>query len=322
MNQELTQYAQQSMSKGSKSFAMAAMFFDLKTRQDVWLLYSWCRFVDDIADGDLSLVEKKKIFETIQKSLNQIQFGQKDFSQNDYSSINVLSTDDQQEKILNHPAQRAFLLLVNKYQIKTQYAVDLIRGMMWDLDFRPIKDQADLEDYCYCVAGTVGLMMCSVMGVHHPEAFPFAKAMGNAMQLTNICRDLVEDRQRRRCYLPVSLVREKLSLNLNIEQTYQWMLTEMNHEQLYTIAKIELERADELYTEGLQGIIYLPFRAAWAVLSAKYIYRQIGVKITQLGVAAISERVYTTKAEKIILIFRALADLLVQIPQRLKRNLV
>lgn len=313
MNLELTQYAQQSILKGSKSFALAAMFFDFKTRQDVWLLYSWCRFVDDIADGDLPVNEKKKLLENIKHSLLKL---------NPHLMVENIQNKTSDINIMNHPAQLAFLHLVDKYKINTEYAIDLIRGMEWDLEFRPIRDQADLEDYCYCVAGTVGLMMCSVMGVKNPDAFPYAKAMGNAMQITNICRDLLEDRERGRCYLPVSVVRDQFELKLSHDEVYRWMITEMTNEDFLKIALIELKRADELYSEGLNGIIYLPFRAAWAVLSAKYIYRQIGVKITQLGLAAITTRVYTTKFEKILLIFRALAVLLFQFPQRLKRKFV
>ena len=325
MSHELTQYAQQSISKGSKSFALAAMFFDGQTRQDVWLLYSWCRFVDDIADGELPVFKKKNLLQIIKKNLLNFKNASDDLNQNQNQNQNqqlnkefdLSKIDD--EQVLFHPAQRSFLYLVKKYKMNTQYAIDLIRGMEWDLEFRPIKDQIDLEDYCYCVAGTVGLMMCSIMGVKNTAAYPFAKAMGNAMQITNICRDLLEDRQRGRCYLPVDVVRSNFNLQLGYDEIYQWMMTKMTNEQLYSIAVLELRRADELYEEGQQGIIYLPLRAAWAVLSAKYIYRQIGVKITQLGVAAISIRVFTTKFEKILLIFRALADLLIQFPQRLKK---
>lgn len=303
MNIETAEFAKKSIQKGSKSFALASMFFDQSTRQDVWQLYSWCRFIDDIADGDLDTITKKNILQVIKKRIIDLQLG-------------AIQSEQSLIEILEHPAQKAFEFIVQKYDLNTQYALDLIRGMEWDLEFRPIRDQDDLEDYCYCVAGTVGLMMCSLMGVKNQAAYPFAEAMGKAMQLTNICRDLIEDKNRQRCYLPIELVRQSFHLQLSDEKIYSWILSEMTDEQFYQIAKVELIRANELYDLGHRGIIYLPFRMAWAVLSARFIYQEIGVKITRLGVAAINIRVHTSQYEKIRLIFKALAVLLMQLPQR------
>lgn len=264
--------------KGSQSFSLASFFFEEHARHGSWLLYAWCRHCDD-------QIDQAADFETALGNLRKIQ-----------ALTEACYTE---RKLQSHPWS-SFQKLVRKYQIPSQYAFDLLRGMEWDTMGRPIYNQRELIDYCYCVAGTVGLMMCHVMGVNHERALKNAVDLGIALQLTNIARDLKEDWLRDRCYLP----REWLDFPAT-------ELLEFKHRlDLKIMCNRVLELADDYYESGWQGLQALSWRAAWAVLIASYIYRDIGHQIRSGGLKVFEDRVVVSKPRKFQLVLRATWHLL------------
>lgn len=260
--------------KGSKSFSMASFFFSQEQKEGAWLLYSWCRFVDDEIDRAPSREEAQlKVVEVRKRTQRGLE--------------NPLSEEG---------PYRSLGLLAQKYQIPAKYPLDLIRGLEMDVAGAEIQDEAQLLDYCYCVAGTVGLMMCSVMRVTSEKALPHALAMGQAMQLTNIARDVREDLGIDRIYIPRTWLKE---VGLSPEN---FSLHPEKWESL--IARL-IERAELSYQDGFAGIKYLPWRAAWAVTTAAFVYRQIGIKISRDIASSIKYRTFTTVGEKIILALKA-----------------
>jgi phytoene synthase len=166
---------------------------------------------------------------------------------------------------------------------------DLLQAMQMDVEGYTDKSWKDLEQYCYGVAGTVGLMMCFVVGVKDQRAFPYAIALGKAMQLTNIARDLQSDLNRGRCYIPKEW-RSSTTLVVaapKVEKDF-WP----------KYAKKLLLKAREGYRIGRLGIGFLPFRAGLAIQIASLVYEKIGDKILARGASAWDERCYTSLAEK------------------------
>ena len=100
---------------------------------------------------------------------------------------------------------RNFINLLTIYKININVVFHLIDGVLFDTNVVNIKNESDLEEYSYKVAGTVGLMMCSLMGIKDKKLLNHALELGIAMQITNICRDIKEDLLINRIYFPNSL---------------------------------------------------------------------------------------------------------------------
>ena len=160
----------------AKSFNWAGFFLPKKTYKKCSDLYDFCRTLDDIADQDLDLDIKKKLFEDLKK----------DFLNKNFNN-----------KIINK-----IYGLVKNSQISTKIILDLFDGVEADLKNRVKLDtNNDLIIYSYRVAGTVGLMMAKILEVKSKNSLKSAIDLGIAMQLTNIARDVIEDSNRNRSYI-------------------------------------------------------------------------------------------------------------------------
>lgn len=266
----------ESIRKGSKSFAAASLFFSKKQKEAAWRLYSWCRYCDDQIDdvpADQAMTRLGQLREHLSHGETSSSF-----------------------------AFRGLAQVSREHSIPADYPSYLLRGMEMDVTGRSYRTLKDLEEYCFCVAGVVGLMMCHVMGVTSDQALRHAVALGNAMQLTNICRDIREDFRRGRVYLPSEWLNET-------GVSEQELLNPIHREAIFLLQERLLKRADELYTEGYQGLSYLSFRSGWAVLIAGYVYSFIGVKIRRSSGRGLDQRIYVTSLEKLLLISKATAVL-------------
>lgn len=265
--------------QGSKSFSLASLFFDEKQRAASWQLYAWCRYCDDQVDH-ANENEILHVVEELQKKTIALFKGQ----------VNS-----------EHPWP-AFHAVVSTYQIPEAYALDLIEGFKRDAQKKPIRDEADLMQYCYGVASAVGLMMCHIMSVSSSAALPHAVALGRAMQLTNIARDIVEDHKLGRLYLPISWLNEAGLTSENYLDNSKRM-------QLKKVIIRLLSSSDQQYRIGFDGLPYLPTRSAWAVASALHIYRAIGKKILKNTDKSLQQRTVVSKLAKFIYVVRATGDI-------------
>ncbi len=270
--------AQDSIARGSKSFALASRLFDRQTRERAWLLYSWCRKCDDIADGQdhggaLSVVENP------QERLAFI----RDMTER------ALAGD-----VTGDPAFDALGLVVSECAIPHQWPRDLVQGFAMDADGFSPRRESDLLTYCYHVAGVVGLMMAVVMGVDpdDKDTLDCACDLGLAFQLANIARDVGEDAAAGRCYLPEEwLVEADIPPGEHMKPHYRSRLAD--------IAWWLADMAQDYGASARIGAAKLPFRSRWAVLSAAGIYGDIARKVAARGQAAWDHRVYTTKRDKL-----------------------
>lgn len=163
----------------AKTFYFASHFLPAEKRAAAYAVYAVCRISDDLVDKDSSAAVAKKLSQ-MQQSIQAVYDG------------TPLSDD----------LLRAFRETVTTFAIPQLYFDELIAGMFMDLNNSSYEDFEALYQYCYKVAGVVGLIMLKIFGAHNPVAETHAVHLGVAMQLTNILRDIQEDLHRGRVYLP------------------------------------------------------------------------------------------------------------------------
>lgn len=260
--------AQSAIKKGSKSFYLASLFFARGQKEDCWKLYRWCRHCDDVIDVGGTVDDLDRLRNQTLKGLRG-------------EDVNEIFQDLGE--------------VCRKYKIPEEYPLELLAGFAKDLQIVNIRSEQELEVYAYQVAGVVGLMMSYLMRADLQRAQSAAISLGNAMQLTNIARDVREDFEQGRIYLPESWLAEQ-------EVRRETLLAENQRVQVFTVVQRLLRRADDLYREGRSGLQYLSFRSAVAVSIAAAVYSQIGQEILRRGPSAIDSRVYISLPHKIWLV--------------------
>jgi len=254
-----------------KSFYWASLFLGSKLTDQAAQLYLFCRFVDDLADGDLP---------HRQESLKDIR------TRLDGSSLRA------------GPEVEAFIKLAADNNIPLIAARELMDGMLKDQQPTAVLDEAELLRYCHGVAGTVGLMMCRVLNCEQARAESFAIDLGIAMQLTNISRDVLEDAKMGRRYLPATWVNLPASTIAEADITC--------HQTVALAIKRLLALAETYYQSALLGIQLLPFRSRFSITVALRVYREIGHSLQRQNLPWWQGRVFINKRQKILLSLRSL----------------
>lgn len=196
-------------------------------------------------------------------------------------------------------ALHAFALTVRRYGIPKQHFVELAEGCRMDLTVNRYATWPDLEQYCYRVAGVVGLIMCPVFGLSDPAAERQAVQMGNAMQLTNILRDVREDWDRGRLYLPL----EDLA---RFGYTEADVAGRVVDDRFRALIRFEVDRARTLYRQGSAGLCHLANDGSRLTASAMaVIYAGILGAIERQGGDVYRSRAHLTTAQKLARLPRA-----------------
>jgi phytoene synthase len=196
---------------------------------------------------------------------------------------------------MRDPAFAAFQEVALRHAIAPRFAFDHLAGFAMDVDGARYETIDDTLRYCYHVAGVVGLMMASIMGAHDPQVLDRACDLGLAFQLTNIARDIVEDAAVGRCYVPAQWLREAGIPPDEIGLP-------RHRAALARVAARLVDHAEPYYDSALDGIAALPLRSAWAIATARNVYRQIGIEVKRRGAHAWDERAGTTRATKLRLL--------------------
>ncbi|MHC8306267.1 phytoene/squalene synthase family protein [Pseudomonas sp. PB3P13] len=279
--QTLLDHATHSITVGSKSFAAASRLFDPATRRSAVMLYAWCRHCDDVIDGQVA-----------GHSATELDTG---LAQQRLDDLLAQTRDVYAGRPVAAPAFAAFKEVVERHGIRQAYAMDHLAGFAMDVHQREYLTVDDTLDYCYHVAGVVGLMMAQVMGVSDEPTLDRACDMGMAFQLTNIARDIIEDAGVGRCYLPAEWLAE-----LAIPRG---RLAEPQYRQsVAVLAQRLVALAEPFYVSAEAGMASLRGRSAWAVATAGGVYREIGVKVDAAGARAWDVRVSTSRLDKLRLI--------------------
>ena len=257
----------------SQSFSLAARLLPRNVRADVNKLYAWCRWCDSAVDDAPSLALAEQHLLRLRVDVDRIY--------------------DYQEPI--HAASAWLADLVRRYSIPKEHPLDLLAGMEMDVCHRPIQSQEDLLLYCHRAAGSVGQMMCFLLGTSNVQALSHADSLGMAMQMTNIARDVKEDQQSGRCYLPkcwLDAVPLKEGLPTN--------------ENLRVAVKRLLALADQHYAIGIAGLQYLPERSKRAIRIAADLYREIGETIRRNDYRVMDGRAFVPMSRKVVLVVKGL----------------
>ncbi len=240
----------------SKSFALAGKLLPPKQRDDAAVVYAYCRRVDDAIDECTG--DPRDALATLRDELEWI-----------------FATEERAD----HPAAsdvtlRAFRVVAQTRRIPRAYPEELLAGMEMDVVSQSYPDVETLLLYCHRVAGVVGLMMCHVMGVRDDDALRNAAQLGLAMQLTNICRDVLEDWRLGRLYLPDSLLAQAGASHLRdaLGGPFPAEATAPVSEVVESL----LKRADTFYEGGDRGLEALSLQNALAIAAARRIYAAIG----------------------------------------------
>ena len=244
---DVIQEAKEVLSHHAKSFRLAALFLPKSNANDAAIVYQFCRELDDAVDEAPSLDVAKKEVSRLRAELRR--------------------------DIPPSPSVRSYLAVAKRLQIPDFVAQDLLEGVASDLHDVAIQNKKELGQYCYRVAGTVGLMMCAVLGVQQKSAWPFAIDLGLGMQMTNIARDVLEDAQRERVYLPASFLQQVDANSMDVQnQTITQTSLQQTVDQL-------LAHAENCYARARTGMRFIPIRARLAIFIAMRVYRAIGLTL-------------------------------------------
>ena len=295
----LVAFAQDSISRGSKSFRFASRLFDRTTRERVWLLYAWCRKCDDMADGQ----DHGGAMEAVTDPQARLQ------------AIRELTAMALAGTPTSEPAFDCLGVVARECGLTQRMAEDVIEGFALDAaDWHP-RSESDLYQYCYHVAGAVGVMMAVVMGVAADDDATLDRAcdLGLAFQLANIARDIAEDDAAGRCYLPDDWF---AMLDIGLGEHMQ----PHNREKLALMGHWLADKAENYEASARVGAKHLPLRARWAVLSAAGIYGEIARKVRASGAQAWDQRIFTSRPEKFRWVRRALIDAVANNPRDMNRD--
>ena len=196
-----------------------------------------------------------------------------------------------------HPIVKPFIAVAHQYAIPKEHPLDLIEGVRMDIHKNRYQSFDELYLFAYRVAGVVGLMMTPLLGYTNPEALIYAEKLGVAMQLTNILRDIKEDKNMDRIYLPMD---EMKQFNVSPDDLFAERMTE----PLIRLMKYQIDRAHSFYDEADKGIKMLDKDARFAIYSASKIYRGILKKIELRNYNPFLGRVFVPSGKKMRIVLR------------------
>ena len=240
-HQEDFAYCEMIIKKYSKSFYLAFSQLPKQKAQSVYAVYAFCRRADDIIDQEHN-----------EAGLDQLERQLLDFKEGN---------------VPNEPIWRALSVVFANFPMDTAPFFDMIIGQRKDAHFKQPKTRRELEEYCYYVAGSVGLRLLPLLSTQPAEITSPAKKLGEAMQLTNILRDIGEDYQMGRIYLP-----EEDMITFGV--TEAMIKEEKTSKQFITLWESFAQYAEKLYEESFTMLPLISEDCRQALTSAAYIYRE------------------------------------------------
>jgi phytoene synthase len=275
------EYCRRVTRRHAKSFYFSARFLPPDKRRAIYAVYALCRHIDDEVDaveGDNPAAAQAAV-EQWRNKLNEV-----------YSHTSEQSAiQTPQSAIL-----RAWRDLLTRYPIPPEHPLELMRGVLMDTYQNRYATWDELKIYCYRVASVVGLMSSEIFGYEGgAETLEYAKALGYAMQLTNILRDVGEDAQMNRIYLP----QEDLA---RFNYTEDELLRGLVNDNFVALMRFEIARARALYAEADLGLPRLHRDARLPVLSASRLYARILARIERNGYDVFTRRAHTSTIEKLL----------------------
>ncbi len=290
------QIARETIAVHSKSFALASRLLGPRLRDQTSIIYTWCRRADDAVD-EVSQHSAHEELLRLHRELHAVYTG-----------------------VTREPVLAAFGAVIRARTIPQRYPAELLAGMAMDVRRAEYNKLEDLITYSYRVAGVVGLMMSHVFGVRDDEALVHAAHLGIGMQITNICRDVAEDWNRGRLYLPDEVLARHGAAGL-AGDLGKPLASSARAPLAASIAEL-LALADRYYASGAAGEHALPWRAALAVRAARGVYSAIGAQIAAQDHDVFAGRAVVPRSTKLARVAAATLRTLAEAPLRIARPAV
>jgi phytoene synthase len=229
----------------SKTFYLSSLFLAPEKRRAIWAVYAFCRTADDIVDRIAPANDRLAAVDAWEAHL--------------LAAYNGSPAD---------PIYVAFADAATRFGIPMQPALDLLRGARMDITVRRYATYADLRQYCYLVASTVGVLVMPILGTLSDDALEYGVALGRAMQMTNILRDVGEDAQMGRIYLPQEDMQR-------FGYSEAKLLEGVVDDGFVQLMRFQIERVRAMYLEAEPGIALLNPESRYTVRLALHLYRRI-----------------------------------------------
>ena len=271
------QYVQEKAAASGSSFYYAFLFLPAPRRAAITAFYAFCREVDDVVDEAVDMgVAATKLAWWSQEVKRAFQGNP------------------------NHPAMRALLPHAANYGIEERHLQDVIAGCRMDLEQTRYLDYPNLERYCHLVAGVVGEVAARIFGQDAVQTTQYAHTLGQALQLTNIIRDVGEDALRGRIYLPVSELQQ-------FDVKAHEVLKRHYSDRFTALMQFQSRRAHALYDQALQLLPDQDRRSQKPGLMMASIYRTLLREIEAANFQVLHQRVRLTPLRKLWLAWRVQA---------------
>ena len=270
-------YVQQKAAASGSSFYYAFLFLPAPQRAAITAFYAFCREIDDVVD---------------------------DSSDPGVASAKLAWWQDEVSRAFagppSHPVLQALMPLAPTYGIEQRHLQAVIEGCQMDLSQTRYRDYAALQQYCHLVAGVVGEVAAQIFGQSQAQTTAYAHTLGQALQLTNIIRDVGEDAMRGRIYLPVDeLQRFGVPANDILQRRYSDNFT--------ALMRFQAERAHALYEQALALLPGADQRAQKPGLMMASIYRALLTEIERDQFQVLHQRISLTPLRKFWLAWKVQA---------------
>ncbi len=268
------QYCQDKAAKSGSSFYYSFMFLPPEQRQAIVALYAFCREVDDVVDecSDPTLAQTKLAWWR-------------------------LEIDNLFKDVPTHPVTQALQTAIQGYNLPQEHFLEIIDGMEMDLSQFSYPSFKDLSLYCYRVASVVGLMAAEIFGFKERQTLKYAHNLGMAFQLTNILRDVAEDSQRGRIYLPLDEL-ERFGVSSDD------ILNFNNSDNVKQLMAFQAQRCHEYYDKAFALLPETDRYSQRTGIIMAAIYQATLREIERDGLNVLRERVSLTPIRKLWIAWR------------------
>ena len=273
-------YVQEKAAASGSSFYYAFLFLPREKRAAITAFYAFCREVDDVVDE----VHEAGV------AAQKLQWWAQD----------VRLAFAGENPAQRHPVLRALLPHVAATGIRAEHLLAVIEGCQMDLQQNRYLDFEALKHYCHLVAGVVGEVTARILGFQNEKTLAYAHQLGLAFQLTNIIRDVGEDAQRGRIYLPVNEL-QQFSVPVNEINLGQYS------DRFTALMAFQAQRARDAYADALALLPPEDFRAQKPGLMMAAIYRDLLREIERDGFQVLHQRTSLTPLRKLWLAWKVQA---------------
>lgn len=263
------QYCERIIKKHSKSFYAAFSTLPKQKAMSVYAIYAFCRQADDVVDEESDSAQ----LEILEEELRLFEEGRE----------------------VDHPVWRALRVVFSTYDMDIAPFYDMLAGQKMDTDFTQPRTQKELEEYSYYVAGSVGLMLLPLLTDDVDKVKEEAIALGTAMQITNILRDVGEDLENNRIYLPVEMMEQS-------GYTTEMLENKIINDAFINLWEFEASEAEKFYKQSLAMLPYMHQEAKRPLILSLLFYREILEAVRENNYQCFNERNHVGKKRKLQLL--------------------